>query len=91
MAITQKHRMIAVSTPLGEDVLVFGRMTATEQLGRLFEFDLELFSERHDIRPADVLGKTYALAVELLNDWEAIFQVLQHPDLPLTNNRVVPK
>ena len=30
--------------------------------------------------------KTPALAVELLNDWEAIFQVLSHPELPLTNN-----
>jgi transposase len=24
--------------------------------------------------------------VELLNDWEAIFRVLSHPELPLTNN-----
>jgi hypothetical protein len=31
-------------------------------------------------------AKTHALAVELLNDWEAIFQVLRHPELPLTNN-----
>lgn len=31
-------------------------------------------------------AKTRALAVELLNDWEAIFQVLSHPELPLTNN-----
>ena len=30
--------------------------------------------------------KTHALAVELLNDWAAIFQVLSHPELPLTNN-----
>ena len=30
--------------------------------------------------------KTHALAVEFLNDWEAIFQVLSHPALPLTNN-----
>jgi hypothetical protein len=30
--------------------------------------------------------KTRALAVELLTDWEAIFQVLHHPELPLTNN-----
>ena len=29
---------------------------------------------------------TRALAVELLNDWEAIFRVLAHPHLPLTNN-----
>ena len=31
-------------------------------------------------------AKTRALAVELLNDWDAIFQVLHHPELPLTNN-----
>ena len=31
-------------------------------------------------------AKTHALAVELLNDWDAIFQVLRHPELPLTNN-----
>jgi len=30
--------------------------------------------------------KAHALAVEFLNDWEAIFAVLQHPHLPLTNN-----
>jgi len=30
--------------------------------------------------------KTRELAVELCNDWDAIFQVLQHPELPLTNN-----
>ena len=31
-------------------------------------------------------AKTRALPVELLNDWDAIFQVLHHPELPLTNN-----
>jgi hypothetical protein len=31
-------------------------------------------------------AKTHALAVELLNDWEAIFTVLEHPEFPLTNN-----
>ena len=30
--------------------------------------------------------KARALAVEFLNDWEAIFMVLRHPHLPLTNN-----
>jgi hypothetical protein len=30
--------------------------------------------------------KARALAVEMLNDWDAIFQVLTHPHLPLTNN-----
>jgi hypothetical protein len=26
------------------------------------------------------------LAVEFFNDWDAIFRVLEHPQLPLTNN-----
>ena len=30
--------------------------------------------------------KTRQLAVEFLNDWNAIFMVLHHPHLPLTNN-----
>lgn len=30
--------------------------------------------------------KAHALVVELPNDWKAIFQVLSHPELPLTNN-----
>lgn len=30
--------------------------------------------------------KARKLAVEFLNDWEAIFMVLRHPHLPLTNN-----
>ncbi len=63
--ITQKHRFFAVNTPLGEDVLVFGRMTATEQLGCLFEFDLELLSERTDIELSEVLGKNMTVRMEL--------------------------
>ncbi|NJM12159.1 MAG: type VI secretion system tip protein VgrG [Synechococcaceae cyanobacterium SM1_2_3] len=65
MAITQAHRIFAVNTSLGEDVLVFGRMTATEHLGRLFEFELEMLSERTDIALADVLGKNVTVRMEL--------------------------
>ena len=31
-------------------------------------------------------AKTHALAVELLHDGDAIFRVLHHPELPLTNH-----
>ncbi|MDG4555917.1 MAG: type VI secretion system tip protein TssI/VgrG [Candidatus Contendobacter sp.] len=65
--VTQKHRMISVNTPLGEDVLVFGRMTVTEQLGRLFECDVELFSEKTDIQITDVLGKNMTIRLEMPN------------------------
>jgi type VI secretion system secreted protein VgrG len=65
MAITQKHRIFAAETPLGEDVLVFYRMTGTEQLGRLFEYDLELLSERTYIQLADMLGKNVTVRMQL--------------------------
>jgi transposase len=45
--------------------------------------DLRAACERHQGHDH---AKTHALAVELLNDWDAIFQVLHHPELPLTNN-----
>ncbi len=63
--ITQKYRLVAVATPLGEDVLVFGRMTARERLGRLFQFDLELFSEDCDLKFKDVLGQPMVVRLEL--------------------------
>lgn len=65
MAITQKHRIFAASTPLGEDVLVFARMTATEQLSTLFAFEVELYSERTDIELAELLGKNVTIRVHL--------------------------
>ncbi|HCB12829.1 MAG TPA: type VI secretion system tip protein VgrG [Gammaproteobacteria bacterium] len=65
MAATQKHRIFAVNTPLGEDVLLFYRMIATEQLGRLFEYELELLSERTDIELTEVLGKNMTVRVQL--------------------------
>ncbi len=65
MAITQKRRIFAVNTPLGEDVLVFYRMIATEQLGRLFEYEVELLSEKTYISLADVLGKNITVRMQL--------------------------
>lgn len=57
MPVTQATRTIAVSSPLGEDVLLFRRMIATEQLGRLFEYQLDLYSEDPGIKFKDLLGQ----------------------------------
>ena len=65
MATTQKHRMIAVNSVLGEDVLLFGRMTFKEQLSQLFECQLELFSEKTDIKLADILGTNMTVRLEM--------------------------
>ena len=57
MPSTQVNRPVAVATPLGEDVLLFHSMTASEQLGLLFQFDLDLLSTDHAINLKDILGQ----------------------------------
>ena len=54
---TQANRPLAIVTPLGEDVLLFHSMSASEQLGRLFQYDLELLSSDPEIKLEDILGQ----------------------------------
>ncbi len=63
MPISQKDRGMSVKTPLADDVLVLSRMRGTEQLGRLFEFQLDLLSENSEIEIDKVLGKEMTVTV----------------------------
>jgi type VI secretion system secreted protein VgrG len=63
----QEKRTVAVATPLGDDVLLFRRMVATEQLSRPFAFDLELLSENHGISPESILGQSITVRLDLPN------------------------
>ena len=48
--------------------------------------DLRILREACVRQQSSPHAKTRALAVELLNDWVAIFQVLSYPTLPISNN-----
>jgi type VI secretion system secreted protein VgrG len=61
----QSDRPISVSSPLGTDVLLFYRMTAAEHLGKLFQFDLDVLSEDHNIKLEDLLGQSMTAHLEL--------------------------
>ena len=54
---TQANRSIVVTSPLGEDILLFHSMSASEQLGRLFQFDLDLLSSDPEIKLPDILAQ----------------------------------
>ncbi len=45
--------------------------------------EMKMWCEKHQ---DSTHKKTRQLAREFLNDWEAIWSVLEHPDLPITNN-----
>jgi len=54
---TQANHPIAVTSPLGDDVLLFHSMNVSEQLGRLFQFDLDLLSSDPEIKLQDIVGQ----------------------------------
>jgi type VI secretion system secreted protein VgrG len=62
--LTQTDRAVGITTPLGADVLLLKTMTGTEQLGRLFQFDLQLLSEDQDIAFEDIMGLGVTVRVD---------------------------
>jgi type VI secretion system secreted protein VgrG len=60
---------MAINTALGEDKLLFRRMTASEHLGQLFEFQLELLSDDNEIQLDSILGTNATVRVELPNEF----------------------
>ncbi|MGH8502229.1 MAG: type VI secretion system Vgr family protein [Gammaproteobacteria bacterium] len=62
----QADRTLSITTPLGDDVLLLRTMTATEQLGRPFEFELDLLSGDEQIKFEDLLGQTMTVQLSLV-------------------------
>ena len=65
MAQMQTARHVELITPLGEDALLFRRMSGSEELGRMFQFELELLSRKPDIKFGDLLGRNVTIRLDL--------------------------
>jgi type VI secretion system secreted protein VgrG len=61
-------RVMEIVTPLGDDVLLFHGMAAHEEMGRLFEYQLDLLSTKDDIKLDDILGKNVTIKLMLPED-----------------------
>src|SRR5215469_12302643 len=66
-------RVMQVSTPLAEDVLLFQRAHVWEELSRPFEQQFTLLSAQKDINLDDVLGKPISLQLALPNNKSRYF------------------
>ncbi|MEO6237659.1 MAG: type VI secretion system tip protein TssI/VgrG [Vicinamibacterales bacterium] len=60
-------RVMEIATPLGEDLL-FHSMTATEEMSRLFTYDIGLLSSRDDIPLDEILGQNVTVKLALPDD-----------------------
>ncbi|MGI9507913.1 MAG: type VI secretion system tip protein TssI/VgrG [Geminicoccaceae bacterium] len=64
MTAIQTERALEVSSPLGQDVLLLRSMKGQEELGRMFDYRLELLSDDHNIKLEDVLGQSMTITLE---------------------------
>src|SRR5687768_278122 len=58
-------RVMTINTPLGGDILLFHSMAASEMLGRLFEYNISVLSEKNNVDPDKLLGKNVTVKLEL--------------------------
>ena len=63
---TQANRLMAVSTPLGTDVLLLQQVSGTEAVSRLFRFQLEFLAESStDIAFDQILGQSVTVTLQM--------------------------
>jgi type VI secretion system secreted protein VgrG len=63
---TQDHRLIAVDTPLGKDVLLLQEITGYEAISRLFSYELSLLAHDNDsISFKNIVGQKVSITFRL--------------------------
>ena len=65
MPYTQENRLMAIGTPLGEDVLLLTGFSGEEGISRLFRFQLSLLSTQESIAFDDIVGKEVTVRITL--------------------------
>ena len=65
MPYTQENRLMAIGTPLGDDVLLLTGFTGEEGISRLFRFQLSLLSTKESIAFNDIVGKSVTVRITL--------------------------
>jgi type VI secretion system secreted protein VgrG len=73
MAQSQKERTAEVTSSVEDVEFLFRRMEATEELSRLFEYELEVLSEDHAIKLEDVVGQNVTVRLNVRDDEERYF------------------
>jgi type VI secretion system secreted protein VgrG len=73
MPYAQQERLIALTTPLGEDVLLLSAFSGREAISRLFSFQLDLVSEKGPIDFAQIIGKKVTIRVTQSDKTERYF------------------
>ncbi len=67
-SMTQADRLMKITTPLGDDVLLIETLDGSEAISKIFEYNGELLAEAGTtIDPADLIGQKVTVEVALLD------------------------
>lgn len=69
--LTQKDRLLSIKSPLPMDELLLTSIEGVEFISDLFEFQIEVLSKNHSIKPEQLIGKT--VTATLQNDQKRTF------------------
>jgi type VI secretion system secreted protein VgrG len=84
-SLTQAGRLLAIRTPLGEDVFLLEAMEGVEEVCELFSFRLRVRSKRTDVKPDELVGRPVSWSLELpggeRRSWSGVVGALEvgHP------------
>jgi type VI secretion system secreted protein VgrG len=62
--LTQEQRSIAIKTPLADDELLLTAFEGTEYISDLFEFQVDVLSSNHGVKPEQLVGKTVTVTIQ---------------------------
>lgn len=68
MPLLQKNRLLSLTTPLGDDVLLLTAFRGHEEMSRLFRYDLDMISDTTDITADQIVGKNVTFSVRMTDD-----------------------
>jgi type VI secretion system secreted protein VgrG len=77
---------MAIGTPLGADALILKSVSANEQLGRLFRYEVDVLSAKSDVDFEKILGQNVTIRMQrpdgeirFLNGYVSRFEVTGYP------------
>jgi type VI secretion system secreted protein VgrG len=73
MPYTQENRLISLSTPLGDDVLLLQGFTGNEGISRLFRFQLDVLSTNASLSFKDIVGQLVTINVSQVDGSDRYF------------------
>ncbi|WP_409523501.1 type VI secretion system tip protein TssI/VgrG [Nitrincola sp. MINF-07-Sa-05] len=65
---SQQPRLLSIDSPLGPDTLLLTRIEGEEAISSLFSFEIEMYSLRETIAPAEIVGKNVTLKLMKADD-----------------------